>query len=698
MAGSPQGRVAHGCPSHPGEVALALSHTSEVALSRNQIVPARRLALACVAALAVLAPAALAGPVLASADPVAPGRSTTTDARGGTLKVRVAKLPGGRRVVVRGPQRFKRVLTSTTILRNLAPGRYRVKAVKVRTEDWTAHPAVSKPRVRVRAGRRAVTRVSFPTVISRDVRVLKGRDIGAFTAPSAADPTGIITLSKRAPEGTVLAAGVTPQTPYGALVAVLSAKQTPAGWEHEVRIAGIQEAVLRGEYDVPIDTRPVPIRARLTARRPATNARGTSAGCAGAMEAGAELDGKAALHGSFTGGVADWKWYKPWKANPYVQMGLSIEANVDARAWAKAKGSCTTGEVSLINQPLGVIAFSIGPIPVVLVPHLGVEAGASITASGKLELAGGVRADAGATVTVSLRRAPELRGSGPTFDGWSHFDLKASAAAEAHLTGRLTILAYGVAGPYAQARVAVVGKADSTATPWWHIDAEGSAGAGIRVGNLCFSFLGCLKLEAGNNELVKGTYRLTQADGSYPPAVAQAHVLEGLNATVTKVGAPFPDAIATNWFVPGYTMTTGVAIHLPGAVGEVASFVRDDPPDTYGNYIDDVVRTDIEVTPERNRLRIPWIFGTEESPDYRDVGAIWVDGELCGEVRSNDATVVNTGQLATRYNRVTPQMYCDVAVTPGVPVKIQLVVAESPGGELDSAIVIGEGGISSYAG
>ena len=70
----------------------------------------------------------------------------------------------------------------------------------------------------------------------------------------------------------------------------------------------------------------------------------------------------------------------------------------------------------------------------VLVPHLGIDAGASITASGRLELAGGVRADAGASLRVSLRKAPELSGQGPTFDGWSTFDMKASAAAEAHVT------------------------------------------------------------------------------------------------------------------------------------------------------------------------------------------------------------------------------------------------------------------------
>ena len=669
-------------------------------MSRNQTRAASPLLLSVVAALALLLPAALAGPVLASPDDAR--ARTGSEAGSGTLKVRVAALPGNRRVVVRGPHRFKRVLTSTTVLTGLVPGRYRVRASSVRTEEWKAYSEVSRPRVRVRAGRRTVTRVSFPTVVSTNARVLSARDIKDFTAPSTTGTTGEITLSRRAPEGTVLAAGVTPETPYGALVAVLSARRTPAGWEHTVRIAGIQEAVLRGEYDVPIDTT-VPIQGRLGANANARGGGSTASGCAGSMEAGAELKGDANLAGSFSGGVADWKWYKPWKANPYIQMGMSIDATVEARAWAKAKGTCTTGEKTLYDQNLTVIAFAIGPIPVVLVPHLGIDAGASITASGKLELAGGVRADAGANLRVSLRKAPELTGHGPTFDGWSHLDLKATAAAEAHVRGRLTILAYGVAGPYAQARVAVIGNANSEATPWWHIDAEGSAGAGLRVGNLCFSFLGCLKLEA-HKELVKQTWRIAQADGPRPAAVAQAHVLEGLAVKVNPdVRAPFPDAIATNWFVPGYTMTTGLAVELAGTPAEVATFNRDEPPEWHENY-EDAVTTDLEVTPQFNRLRIPWMFGTEESPNSQsDTAAILVNGTNCAlidgqAVRPYHATVVNTGQLATRYDRVTPQQYCDVAVTPGVPVKIQLVVQEGWGGTLDSAIVIGEGGISSYAG
>ena len=330
-------------------------------MSPNRNAP-RRLALTS-AVVALLVQALLAGPAPATSGPAVD--MSAVEARSGVLRVKIAKLPGTRTVVVRGPQRFRKVLTRTTTLRGLAPGRYRISAARVRSEKWTAHPTVSKRRVRVRAGRRTTTRVTYPTVIAAAARVLRARDIKHFTAPSQDDPTGTIVLSKRVPDGTVLASGVTPHTPYGALVAVLSSRRGGGGWQHRVRIAGLEEAVLRGRYDVPVQATSVPIQGRLRGR-PGTHARGTSAGCAGSMEAGADLDGHASLNGSFTGGVADWKWYKPWKANPYVQMGMSIEATVDARAWAKAKGSCTTGEKTLVSTNLAVIAFSIGLLYIVM--------------------------------------------------------------------------------------------------------------------------------------------------------------------------------------------------------------------------------------------------------------------------------------------------------------------------------------------
>ncbi len=320
-------------------------------MSRTRTTPTRQLVPMWAAVLVVLAQLLVAGPGVAA--PAASRAVTSSEARTGTLKVRVAALPGNRKVVVRGPQRFKRVLTSTTVLRGLAPGRYRVKAAKVRTDEWRAYPEVRKSRPKVRAGRSTVTRVTYPTVISSAAKVLTARDIKDFVAPSSTDATGEITLSRRAAEGTVLAAGLTPETPQGALLAVLSAKKAATGWVHRVRIAGIQEAVLRGSYDVPIDTA-VPIQARLGVASPMRGT-GSTSGCSGSMEAGAELTGDANLNGSFSGGVADWKWYKPWKANPYVQMGVSIDATVNARAWAKAKGTCTTGEKSVYSQNLTVI-------------------------------------------------------------------------------------------------------------------------------------------------------------------------------------------------------------------------------------------------------------------------------------------------------------------------------------------------------
>ena len=130
-------------------------------MSRTRTTPTRQLVPMWAAVLLVLAPLLVAGPGVAA--PAASRAVTSSEARTGTLKVRVAALPGNRKVVVRGPQRFKRVLTSTTVLRGLAPGRYRVKAAKVRTDEWRAYPEVRKSRPKVRAGRSTVTRITYPT-------------------------------------------------------------------------------------------------------------------------------------------------------------------------------------------------------------------------------------------------------------------------------------------------------------------------------------------------------------------------------------------------------------------------------------------------------------------------------------------------------------------------------------------------------
>ena len=118
---------------------------------------------------------------------VPPTGDTSGEARGGTLKVKVAALPGARKVVVRGPHRFKRVLTSTTILRDLAPGRLpreggqgAHREVGARTPRSASLASGSAPVVST------VTSVSYPDGASRRrPSVLQARDITAFSGAHA---------------------------------------------------------------------------------------------------------------------------------------------------------------------------------------------------------------------------------------------------------------------------------------------------------------------------------------------------------------------------------------------------------------------------------------------------------------------------------------------------------------------------------
>ena len=111
------------------------------------------------------------------------------------------------------------------------------------------------------------------------------------------------------------------------------------------------------------------------------------------------------------------------------------------------------------------------------------------------------------------------------------------------------------------------------------------------------------------------------------------------------------------------------------------------------------------VIPEGNRLRIPWVFATEEpAGSGMDGATIKVAGTNCAlvgghPVSADDATTSNADQhLTTRYDRVTPVQLCDVPVVPHQPVTVELSVFDTWNGENDSVLAIVGDHISSYDG
>ena len=72
----------------------------------------------------------------------------------GQLRVRVRGVASGR-VIVRGPQRYKRLLHRTKLLRGLRPGNYRIRTRRVKVSGAWVRPARSTRLRRVKSGMRA---------------------------------------------------------------------------------------------------------------------------------------------------------------------------------------------------------------------------------------------------------------------------------------------------------------------------------------------------------------------------------------------------------------------------------------------------------------------------------------------------------------------------------------------------------------
>jgi hypothetical protein len=635
-------------------------------------------------------------------------------ARRGRLKVSVVKPARGAaaRVTVRGPRGFQQVLRRTTVLRGLPPGRYRINAARVVRKTWYSPPTVTPRRVRVRAGRAARAEVSYWTTVSRDVRVLTAGAIRGYTAPdpSAGAARGSIVLARRFPVGHVLAAGVTPATPYGALVKVVAVDRTDGGWLHTVVLGRLQDAVPRGELDVSFTAatnRGIQPPAAFRGEAPPTPLAARRAACTGAVKAGVDLDADASFAPVLQ---ARWNWTKS-----SVTVGVAADAWVYASAWAEANGSCTTGDVAIWGQPLAVIAFAIGPIPVVLVPRIDISAGADLSATGKVRATGLAGATGSASTTVRLG-APTFQASGPGFDGWGRVTGYANASANAYGKARLSMLLYGLAGPYAEVRAGLEARVNSAVSPWWTFDGAATAGMGVRIGgcvDLWFDDF-CLKLEAGKPDILNGRARLAQATTPFPVAGSVIGALEGSRVVFAlppeRIGALLAQGPAKA-FSPDrddWHVSTGLVRDVAGPVGELASTAHGTPGDQLLSSLLDRTTYDaaglrMRLTPEGNRLVIPYVFGTEEPPGSAEDGlAIVVGGQSCGTptggaVRSADATISNLGQaLPTRFDRVTPVRQCVVPVTPGQPVDVLLVVGDTGDRLRDSAVAVVGDRITSY--
>ncbi len=172
-----------------------------------------------------------------------------------------------------------------------------------------------------------------------------------------------------------------------------------------------------------------------------------------------------------------------------------------------------------------------------------------------------------------------------------------------------------------------------------------------------------------------------------------------------------------------WVLSTGLIAQVTGTDSSFfASSDRGEPGNATlsslaGEETQDATFVNMTVTPSGNRLRIDYMFGSEEYPEYvgssyNDVMGVFVNGQNCATVPGTSSPVaVNTvnggtnsayfvdngdGHIPTTLDGVTTRMSCVVPVTPGQPVAVLIGVADSSDGIYDSAVALVDGGVSSF--
>lgn len=373
------------------------------------------------------------------------------------------------RVTVRGPHRFRRTISKTTVFRRARPGVYRIRAGRVRTSLGTAYPKVTPARVRVRSRRGAQSRVAYPVVVSTRTDVIRPAVIDSITGPTSGRRTVVLTGPIQHQVGDFLVSGTLSQAPQGLLTKVTAVDPSGPGTTYTVVPALLPEVLPRLQFAKTV-------RARITGL-PAGGATGQrlatrSASACTLGEVKRTLNGTIALTVR-----ASVDRRQPRRS--YLRATASADA--EASLAVAAQATCSTGEQQLgrvVHLPN--VEFTIGPVPVVLVPTLRFtgEAAAATSAAVSAKVGATLHAEAWLQSTTAGAVTVGKTAPKPAFTHTLSLNPQVSATVSGTLAARLTTDLYGIAGPYAKLSVRPV----ATSSPTADFALSADLGLGVDVG------------------------------------------------------------------------------------------------------------------------------------------------------------------------------------------------------------------------
>ncbi|HEY0630941.1 MAG TPA: hypothetical protein VGC98_02710, partial [Thermoleophilaceae bacterium] len=300
-----------------------------------------------------------------------------------------------------------------------------------------------------------------------DTRVLAPARIVAAPPPGAAGELRYDGPA-RIRVGQFVAADAGPETPYGLLARVVSARRVAGDTVLSVEPARLTEVVPAGRIAIAPVAAVAGIRAAATSRR---------FGSAFKCETGsASLTGTLAVRLTPTFKL-DWSLDGIERA----EASATIRGDAELEALVGAEASCTlTARVASWDAP--PLRFAVGPIPVVLVPRTTLYlVGDAVADAG---LATGIHGEVTATAGLRWDGAVHAIGSFHHRLSYTAPEKHVSASVGARVVPSISFLLYGQAGPHFDIAAGFQLEAIAGATPWWTLTAPVELWAGFKAPTL----------------------------------------------------------------------------------------------------------------------------------------------------------------------------------------------------------------------
>lgn len=376
--------------------------------------------------------------------------------------------------VTRSPHGARGVLETRSKGKVRIRARGRVRGARVRLR-WH-YPGSSRTlvvRVRVIAKRKTIATGRWRTIrvanLPTPTKVATAKASQVQSATPAGQAGAVVLSGNRSLHtGEVLALGVGNATPDGMLARITHVTHAGGATIASTVPATLPEVLPAGDVDLNLNAIPsASVRSQPRAGTPFSRAITCSNGAR--IEAGgsASLSANVNLH-------VGWKF--PFRVTARFE-GV-VQASSELKASVSGEASCTLASTPLLAQPirLGAYTFTIGPVPVVLIP----------TVQFYLSASGQVQAGVSTSIVSSLKANAGVEFDGGSFKPFGGLTpsftftppaLMASGTAQAAISPTLNVLIDGIGGPRVDLTAGLKLAADINAHPWWRLTAPISLGA-----------------------------------------------------------------------------------------------------------------------------------------------------------------------------------------------------------------------------